>query len=305
MSTEAPRALRADACPDPEQLAAFIDGTLAPAERTQVETHLLDCADCRDIVAGSVEVLHELDDKSQPVPIAVPAASPAPTPVVPMPVPRPQRVKWWVGAAAALAAAAAVVIVVGLRQPSPYYVPEMAQLIAVRADIRAIEPRLTGGFAYALPPPVTRGAPASRNLELTATAERVRGEIGQRVGPDVDAARGVSSLIAGDTDRAVESLELATSSGSPTAQMFSDLAAAYLERGRSDDLQRALSASDRSLRMNAILHEAAFNRALTLERLGRNADALQAWREYASRETNAQWVTEAQRHIERLSGRAS
>src|SRR5262245_17961319 len=96
MTTEAPRALTADACPDPEQLAAYVDGGLPPDERTVVESHLSECADCRDIVGGAV------------------AASPAPRPVVL----RPARGKWIAVGGGLLAAAAALVMVVKLQQPS-------------------------------------------------------------------------------------------------------------------------------------------------------------------------------------------
>src|SRR5262245_46482553 len=107
MTTEAPRALPADACPDPEQLAAYVDGGLPPDERTVVERHLVECADCRDILTGAV------------------AAAPSRTPVVL----RPARGKWLVIGGGLLAAAAALVVVVKMQRPSPYYVPEMAELV--------------------------------------------------------------------------------------------------------------------------------------------------------------------------------
>ncbi len=303
MSTEAPSALRADACPDPEQLAAFIDGTLTPVERTQVETHLLSCADCRDVVGASVEVLSTIEPKAAPAPapVSVPAPVRIPAEVVPMPQGRRSRAGWWVGAAAALAAAAAILFAVRVQQPSSYYVPEMAELVAVRTDTRPTEARLAGGFAYAPPPPITRGAPEARNLELTATAEKVRNAIGDRRGAEADAARGVSSLIADDIDGAIQSLERATEANSATARMFSDLAAAYLQRGRPEDLARALSSAERALAADGALREASFNRALALERLARNAEALQAWRDYVARETDSQWAAEASRHVSRLS----
>jgi tetratricopeptide (TPR) repeat protein len=279
MSTEAPSALRADACPDPEVLAAYIDGRLTPGERTTIERHLAGCPECRDLVAGSVEAIDEMARVA---------------------VPRPPRTRLWVGLGAVLAAAAAVVMAVRLNQPSPYYVPEMAQLAAVQSDTRAIEPRLSG-FRYAAPPSITRGPADAHNLELTATAEKVRAEIGDHDGVNAEAARGVTYLVDGDADRAVDSFERATASASAPPRMLSDLAAAYLQRGRPDDAERALAAAERALGADAHLHEAAFNRALALERLGRTTEAVQAWRDCAAHEPDGQWAAEARRHIDRLT----
>ena len=66
MSTEAPATLRAGACPDSEVLAAHIDGRLAPGERTTIERHLSECPECRDLVAGSVELADEIDGAANP-----------------------------------------------------------------------------------------------------------------------------------------------------------------------------------------------------------------------------------------------
>ena len=54
MSTEAPMTMQPGACPDAELLASYMDGLLSPADRTSLERHLVDCADCRDIVGSGV-----------------------------------------------------------------------------------------------------------------------------------------------------------------------------------------------------------------------------------------------------------
>lgn len=282
MSTEAPAALRADACPEPELLAAYIDGQLSPGERTQLERHLAGCAECRDIVSDGVAAVAEL-------PVAVPRRS--------------SRTRW-VGVAVALAAAAAIVIAVRLQRPAPFYLPEMDALVRVETSSRALEPRLSGGFRYAPPPIVTRGTSDTHDLELAATAEKVRTAIGDRSGPDADAARGVTFLLTGDAARGVEALERAVTSPSASPKMRSDLAAAYLQRGEPGDPERALAAAQRATEADAGLLEAQYNRALALERAGQSGSALQAWRDYAARERDTAWVAEAERHIARLSGGA-
>src|SRR3954465_14012767 len=107
-------AQRAGACPDPEQLAAFIDGGLPPDERTLVEEHLADCPDCRDILGGSVESLDEIraeleQKKNQELtPESRPQPGPAPN-VVDL---KRWRAKRIVAVTVGLVAAAAAVILV-------------------------------------------------------------------------------------------------------------------------------------------------------------------------------------------------
>src|SRR5262245_16397399 len=210
MSTESPVALRVDACPEPGLLAAYVDGTVASEERTRVERHLVACPDCREIVAGAVSAQAEIGR------IAAPR--------------RPSRT-WIAIAGSAAAAAAAVTVFVLLRTVGDrLYVRELKVLVELDTQSRPIEPRLTGGFRYAPPPAVLRGAARASNLELSATAQKVRSEIGDRAGAPADAARGVTFLLSGDADRAVEALERAAASASPSANMFNDLAAAYLQR---------------------------------------------------------------------------
>src|SRR3954465_11572259 len=128
MTTEAPQALRADACPEPEQLAAYIDGTLTPDERTQMERHLAECPECRDVVAESVAALDELGG---------------------LPARKRPSMRAWAGVGVVLAAAAAIVIAVRLQRPTlPGDVPELARLAQAIGAERVIEPRLTGGFGY-------------------------------------------------------------------------------------------------------------------------------------------------------------
>src|SRR5215471_6052156 len=56
----------ADACPGPEQLAAYVDGMLAPADRTDLDRHLAGCADCREVVGDTREALGTLRDGRRP-----------------------------------------------------------------------------------------------------------------------------------------------------------------------------------------------------------------------------------------------
>src|SRR5262245_15099757 len=275
MISDALAAHQPDACPEPEQLAAFIDGTLAPAERTPVEQHLVACGDCRDIVAETI------------------AERPPDT------VQRPRRAVFkWVAAGGGLVAAAASVLLM-LRGPDQQlHVSEMAPLVRIVGAHRSIEPRLVG-FPYAPPPVATRGPADTASYELAARADQIREEIAGRTGDPANAARGVAYLLMGRPDDAVKWLELASSSASATPAMWNDLAAAYLARGAAGDAGRALAAADRAAAGDPALLEASFNRALALNALGRHVDAAEAWNAYLSRDSHSGWTAEARDHLAR------
>ena len=72
---------RADACPDPETLAAYVDGMLDPAARAGVEAHAADCRDCREILADTAAFLLDVGQAvpaREPDPERGPVAEPAP-----------------------------------------------------------------------------------------------------------------------------------------------------------------------------------------------------------------------------------
>jgi hypothetical protein len=89
-------------CPDLETLAAFVDGTLTPAERRSVVVHLASCEACYEVVT---ETLHSEDEATAE------EAEPAPAPVVVHP--RFRRRAWRLVAAAAAVVVALLPLVLG------------------------------------------------------------------------------------------------------------------------------------------------------------------------------------------------
>ncbi len=61
MSLDGANGARPIGCPDPETLAAFIDGGLEPAERSALETHLGECEACYEVFSESLRF--ELEEK--------------------------------------------------------------------------------------------------------------------------------------------------------------------------------------------------------------------------------------------------
>lgn len=98
--------MSSDRCPQPETLAAFVDGRSSAAERARVIEHLDACEACREVVAEAAAVADELEAGSE---IADQGADRS----------------WWLYAAAPLAATALLVAIfwsglgVGSGNPAP------------------------------------------------------------------------------------------------------------------------------------------------------------------------------------------
>jgi hypothetical protein len=296
--------------PPLELLAAYAEDVLAASERLTLERHLSGCPHCRAIVADSVEFL-----VSEGRIIEQPG-------------------KFWTwqkvtGTVAGLAAAAALVLAV---RANPEWLgrssrPDLDELVIAFAiePTRVAEGRLSGGFRYAPPPPLSRGGELTVPAPLTeppgngGPATIVRGSKGTiDLSPDVkiaaarleaasvdrrDAASlwglGVARLAVRNFDGAVDALSIAAAGEPSIAELQSDLAAAYLARGRNSggeaDMRIALAASDRALALKPDLAEAQFNRALALEAL-RMPEAKAAWQSIATAERDSGWAKEAASH---------
>jgi CHAT domain-containing protein len=122
--------------------------------------------------------------------------------------------------------------------------------------------------------------------------------------PGTLADRGVVELFDQKWDQAIDHLEEAAARSSRDARISSDLAAAYLERGRRtgralDDVL-ALGAAERAVTTDPGLPGALFNRALAFERLGLAPRARADWVHYLALETDPDGSAEGERHLEAL-----
>jgi CHAT domain-containing protein len=110
-------------------------------------------------------------------------------------------------------------------------------------------------------------------------------------------ARALAELLEGHSTAAIELLKAATQNENDAA-IWNDLAAAHCEEGRKqnapEEYAAALAAANRALKLDPQLPEAAFNRALALERLGLESSARRAYTQYFSTESN-DWAGEARR----------
>ena len=210
---------------------------------------------------------------------------------------------WWLAAAAVVAIAVTAVVVVQHKPKDA--IATLAQLAP--HDERVIEPRLSGGFAYA----PYRGA--LRATAVGSDPQRLRfgaaaADAIERAEHDTSAtaqhAAGVATLLADDPLKAIERLRAASKKAPNDARIAGDLAAAEVAAAESLDraslYPEALANTDRALRSNPNSQEALFNRALVLERLGLIREARRAWETYLAHDQSSAWADEARQRLSRL-----
>ena len=265
-------------CPDPDTLAAFAEGKLKRHEMPLILAHLADCMRC----TAAVEAVNEdlFGEKQQPVATI--------------------GRHWWLLAAAIVVAILAVPLTRQLltRQSS------VSRLVALAPkSARVVEPRLSGGFAWAAYAGADRAAGEktdTRQMQLGGAAGELAEQADRDRGVDAQHAAGVAMVLVEKPADAIPRLE-AAAANSRDAQIWSDLAAARYatasQLGRASLYPTALAAADTALRSDPRLPEALFNRALILERLGLMEEAKQAWQRYLEVDPSSQWATEARARL--------
>jgi len=179
---------------------------------------------------------------------------------------------------------------------------------------RPLESRITK-FDYAPYDTNTRGS-APRNVdqnqlnEADLTLQRV---VNKKPTPKAHHAFGKVFLAKKEFDKAIEQFDLALKGDSDNAQIYADLGAALLEKGKleierakSDKAEsgkgvesfaRSLEALNKALQLDPDLLEALYNRALLHEAMGLLPQAEEDWRQYLKKDPNSPWAGEARSHL--------
>jgi tetratricopeptide (TPR) repeat protein len=198
------------------------------------------------------------------------------------PDPPPRRQWWWLATAAAFALCTIGIWHFVVNRDPLHRVKQIASECATRP----VEGQLAG-FDYApFSSPRSDRKPVD-DLALRAEAERLSSFH----------ARGVALLLLGDVQAALPLLESSTRLAPDDADLWNDLAAAYIA-GRKFSL--ALPAADRALELAPSLAAAYFNRAVALEHLGRRDEASRAYRRAFELDGRSQWRDEIASRIARL-----
>ena len=135
---------------------------------------------------------------------------------------------------------------------------------------------------------------------------------------DADSAHALGKLylLQKDHDKAIEYLQKAAKADTKNAQIYADLGAAYLEKGRLKldagksnapgtetglvDLGRSLEYLKQALEIEPNLIEALFNRALVHQHQGLYQEAEADWRAYLEKDSSSKWADEARGNLKRL-----
>ena len=129
----------------------------------------------------------------------------------------------------------------------------------------------------------------------------------EKVTTDTLRADAVVKLLGGEVDAAIDQLSRSTDLAPLNATLWSDLAAAHLQRSEvaSDpyEIVRALAAANRAVRLNPALVASRFNRALALERLSLGHQAALEWQLVDQMERDPLWAREARTRAQALRQR--
>ncbi|HXG59666.1 MAG TPA: tetratricopeptide repeat protein [Thermoanaerobaculia bacterium] len=256
--------------PEPEALAAFLEGSLSGSDLGPIAEHLGGCEECRLVIGEAAAFLREES---------------------------PDRTQWrgwvrWTTIAAAAATVAGVLVLSPLRDRFRDPLDELQP-----RDHRAIQARLTE-FDYA-PYRVTRGGEESADRPTDAAAE-LEERLRKRRTPENLHRFALAQLALGQPARAKSLLEEAVRAEPDNAAILSDLAAAQFATG---DYAVASETAARALRLDPSLSAAAFNLALSLEAAGKTAEAVDAWQNYLRFHSGSRWDEEARDHLDRLGRR--
>jgi tetratricopeptide (TPR) repeat protein len=254
-----------------ETIAAFAEGKLSRQEIAGVLAHLRRCPACTADVEAA------------------------------QPRERTSLNRW-------LAAAAAAVVVIGaLLFFTRDRRGDMSRLIALTRTDRIIEPRLSGGFAWAPyrgPARATVDRGDVDRMKVVGVAGEAADRARRDLSSDVQQTAGVAMLLAQRPEDAVAHLRRAAEQSPKDAGVWSDLAAAQLvagtQLGQASLYSEALASADQALRIDAASSGALFNRALILERLGLHAAAAAAWDRYLRIDPSSPWANEARAHRSRV-----
>jgi CHAT domain-containing protein len=221
-----------------------------------------------------------------------------------------------------LATAAGVIVVAGIvvSQLMPSELDKgLAALDAAYKQERPLESRITRLQYAPYAPNPTRGSDTStvNQSELTQAELKLRGAVIDKPTPRAHHAVGKFYLARKEFDKAIEHFQEALKGDPNNAQIYADLGAALLEKGKLEiaaqtgsdnaesgkgikDLAHSLENLNKALGLDDKLLEALFNRALLHESMGLLPQAEEDWRKYLERDPKSQWADDARKALARV-----
>lgn len=271
-------------CPTDETLALFASGDIDASTRNDVLTHIETCGGCMAAVLSANAHLEE--ERSVGRDWSGRRAR--------------SDSRWWLAAAAAAVIIAVIAFPLLSRRNDP-----IARLIALApASGRQVEPRLSGGFAWAPyhgPMRSADSAADAERLKLVGAAGDAIARAQSDSSEHAQYAAGIALVLVDQPAAAIERLRIVAEQSPNDVRVWSDLAAARyaasVQLQRPSLLPEALAAADHAVRIDPKSAEALFNRALILDHLGLTGEARSAWLRYLELDSSSSWATEARSHL--------
>jgi len=246
--------------------------------------------------------------------------TPTPAPFVGTSASQPLPISWWQKPffTSPMALVAAVLVIAGLSfvvwRGFLYQSDVDKGLIAFNAayrEQRPVEARITQ-LNYA--PFVTTRGPGTAKFnesELRRAELTLLDALNKNPTPAVHHALGRVYLAKKDFDQAIVQFDEALKGDPKNAQLYSDLGAAWLEKGKIErvgpepgkgleDFARSLEKLNQALELNPNLLEALFNRAIVHQEMMLPQQAEEGWKKYLEKDPNSKWADEARQNLRLL-----
>ncbi|HEV8486899.1 MAG TPA: tetratricopeptide repeat protein [Blastocatellia bacterium] len=311
-----------NACPDESEVLAYLERKSPAYGRHKLDSHFVECDDCREFLALFVKASREPSQGSDifmetPYDASVMMQSAKVLTMIKeddfqhgqneRSTERDLKREGFFISLPRLALAAAVATLAVIASLSWFIKPDRMEQVAMAAlgdamkTERRTEVRISGGFEYS-PHSSTRGNSESESAgDNNLHFERVFSKLKAAEKPSAPAAQRLilaraylARNASGDASRARTILEEVAASGNESAEIDNDKGVALFQLG---NYEAALTSFTKALEKKPDFYEALFNLALAEERLKSNADARRDFETFIKVSPDAKWTAEAQRHL--------
>lgn len=300
-------------CPQELELLAYAKNGLSERKSEMLESHFVDCEDCRESLALFAKIsldktaiepvsVQEIKDQTASV-IALIKQEEFRHKVYPKPSPRPQ---WYLQFRAIAPAVLVVTLAVGIWSWLPSDVEKARETIALAVkEDRMLEPRLSGNVEWS-EYPITRGPEepikemARLKLEL-AKSKISFAENNPSASSDARIELAKIYLATGKQENAKQALDIlrqVESSSKMTPEANNDLGVALFQL---KNYKEAIDYFTRALEISSDYNEALFNKALAESYAQNHDQARQDWITFINKSSDPKWKKEAENRLRSIS----
>lgn len=307
-------------CPHEAQILTYSEGKLSDRTRTKLESHFVNCNDCRSLLTmfgrfnskpfenatpisedgvkkqtARILAFIEADERKHSVPVRENNNRD--------PIPRTRKgffVSYPQLAAAALIVCAIVagIIVPRIGGQKPQMVATQALAKAMQDERRGVT-RISGGLNYS-PHSATRGVVESDDIQLKRALNKLKSAEGDNASVETQLILARVHLAFEKPDHtrlALTILEQLMANGIESHEVLNDLGVAQYQL---HNYNEAVANFGKALEKKPDYAEALFNKALAEERLYLDSDAKESWQQFINLSSDPNWKDEAKKHLNAL-----